>query len=60
SLGITTKFISSAWWLATNNALKTIGKQLQPVNDLVERIWPSNERPKESQKPIFEHDIQYA
>ncbi|CAF4774526.1 unnamed protein product [Rotaria sp. Silwood1] len=60
SLGITTKFISSAWWLAANNALKTIGKQLQPVSDLVERIWPSNERPKESQKPIFQHDIQYA
>lgn len=43
-----------------NNALKTIGKQLRPVDDLVGRIWPSNERPKESQAPIVTHAVQYA
>ncbi|CAF4030897.1 unnamed protein product [Rotaria sp. Silwood2] len=60
SLGTTTVFTSSSWWSAANSVLKVIGKQLQPVDDLVGRIWPSNERPKESQKQIFEHDIQYA
>ena len=43
-----------------NNALKTIGKQLRSVDDLVERIWPKNERPKASEQPIVVHAIQYA
>ena len=43
-----------------SNALKTIGKQLRPVDDLVGRIWPSNERPKESQQPIVAHAVEYA
>ncbi|CAF0935435.1 unnamed protein product [Rotaria sordida] len=60
SLGTTTVFTSSAWWSLANTALQAIGKQLQPVDDLVGRIWPSNERPKASQKPIVKHDIKYA
>jgi Xaa-Pro aminopeptidase len=40
--------------------LQAIGKELRPVNDLVGRIWPSNERPAESQEPIIVHDIEYA
>ena len=40
--------------------MKPIGKQLQPVGDLVGRIWPSSERPKQSQQPIVKHDDKYA
>ncbi|CAF4021934.1 unnamed protein product [Adineta steineri] len=58
--GGTTVFISSSWWSATNTALAKIGKQLQSVDDLVGRIWPNNERPEESQKPIVQHDIKYT
>jgi Xaa-Pro aminopeptidase len=53
-------FTSSAWWSLANTALKAIEKRLQPVDDLVGRIWPSNDRPKASQKPIIKHNIEYA
>ncbi|CAF4772020.1 unnamed protein product, partial [Rotaria socialis] len=43
-----------------NTALREIGRQLQSVDDLVGRIWPSNERPKESQQSIFKHDLEYT
>jgi Xaa-Pro aminopeptidase len=53
-------FTSSAWWALANSVLKPTRKQLQPVDDLVGRIWPHNERPKESQNPIVKHDTEYA
>jgi Xaa-Pro aminopeptidase len=53
-------FTSTSWWLSANGALRSIGKQLQPVDDLVGHIWLSNERPKESQQPIVRHEVQYA
>jgi Xaa-Pro aminopeptidase len=40
--------------------LERIEKQLQSVDDLVGRIWPSNERPKQIQQPIVPHDTKYA
>ncbi len=53
-------FTSSAWWSSANTALKVIEKQLQSTDDLVGRIWPSNERPKESRQPIMKHITKYA
>ena len=40
--------------------MKSIGKELRAVDDLVGRIWPSNERPAESQEPIVPHELKYA
>ena len=53
-------FATASWWASTNVALQIVGKQLQPVDDLVGLIWPSSERPKQSQKPIVKHDTIYA
>lgn len=53
-------FTSSSWWSTANDALKAIGKELRPVDDLVGRIWPPAERPAASQEPIMVHDIVYA
>ncbi len=53
-------FTTSTWWALASSALEAVGKRLQPVDDLVGRIWPSNERPKESQQPIVKHDTEYA
>ncbi len=58
--GATTVFATASWWASANVALQTVGKQLQPVNDLVGRIWPSSERPKPSQQPIVKHETVYA
>ncbi|CAF1279963.1 unnamed protein product [Rotaria magnacalcarata] len=60
SVGITPVFTTGLWWFSANNALREIGRQLQSVDDLVGRIWPSNERPKESQQSIFKHDLEYT
>lgn len=51
---------SASWWGSVNTALQSAGKQLQPVDDLVGRIWPSTERPKASQQPIVAHATEYA
>ncbi|CAF1040005.1 unnamed protein product [Adineta ricciae] len=59
-IGGTPTFAPSSKWITINKALKQIGKQLQPVDDLVTRIWPNEERPKPLQNPIVEHDIKYA
>jgi Xaa-Pro aminopeptidase len=40
--------------------LEAIGRDLVPVDDLVGRIWPINERPPESQNPIMVYDFLYA
>ena len=53
-------FTTSSWWSSANNALKAIGKELRSVDDLVGRIWPPNERPMASRKPIMVHDILYT
>ncbi|CAF4089175.1 unnamed protein product, partial [Rotaria magnacalcarata] len=58
--GTTAVFTSTSWWTSANSALKIIGKELRSVEDLVSRIWPSSERPKELQGQIFTHDIEYA
>ena len=58
--GTAAEFTTSSWWSSANNALKAIGKELHPVDDLVGRIWPDIERPKASQEPIMVHDVQYA
>ncbi|CAF1660037.1 unnamed protein product, partial [Adineta ricciae] len=58
--GTTTVFTSTSWWSSASSALKAIGKELRPVDDLVGRIWPANERPVESQNPIVKHDLRYA
>ncbi len=53
-------FTTTSWWSAANTALRAVGKELRPVDDLVGRIWPNNERPARSQEPITVHDIRYA
>jgi Xaa-Pro aminopeptidase len=53
-------FATASWWGSANSALQIVGKQLQPVDDLVGRIWPSSERPKQSQQPIVIHETLYA
>jgi Xaa-Pro aminopeptidase len=53
-------FTTASWWASVNSALQIVGKRLQPVDDLVGRIWPSSERPKESQQPIVKHETVYA
>ena len=53
-------FTATSWWTSANEALKSIGKELRPVGDLVGRIWSSNERPAESQQPIVSHTLAYA
>ncbi|CAF1457674.1 unnamed protein product [Adineta steineri] len=58
--GASAVFATTAWWSSANTALNVVGKQLRSVDDLVGRIWPTNERPAESKKPIVAHDIQYA
>ncbi|CAF0771016.1 unnamed protein product [Rotaria sordida] len=58
--GTTTVFTTTSWWTSANTALKEIGKELRPVNDLVDRIWPAGERPNQSQNSIVTHEIQYA
>jgi Xaa-Pro aminopeptidase len=40
--------------------LKAIGKELYPVDDLVGRIWPIDDRPAAWQKQIVSHEIKYA
>jgi Xaa-Pro aminopeptidase len=40
--------------------LNRIGKQLRSVDDLVGKIWPPEERPPMSQKPIVVHAIQFS
>ncbi|CAF1494788.1 unnamed protein product [Adineta steineri] len=58
--GASAVFATTAWWSSANTALNVVGKQLRSVDDLVGRIWPTNERPAESKKSIVAHDIQYA
>ncbi|CAF3421847.1 unnamed protein product [Rotaria sp. Silwood1] len=57
--GTTTVFTTTSWWTSANTALKEIGKELRPVDDLVNRIWLS-ERPEQSQNSIVTHEFQYA
>ena len=60
SPGATAVFSTTSWWSSTNTALKSIGKELVSVQDLVGLIWPSDERPQETQKPIVIHNLTYA
>lgn len=43
-----------------NTALKSIGKELASVDDLVGLIWAREERPSESRNPIMVHELTYA
>ncbi|CAF3951056.1 unnamed protein product [Rotaria sordida] len=58
--GVTPELTLSSWWSSADAALNAIGKQLRPVSDLVGRIWPHNERPLASQKPIYAHQLQFS
>ena len=53
-------FTTVSWWNSISTALQIIGKQPQPVDDLVGRIWRADERPRESQQPIMKHETIYA
>ena len=59
-VGVAALFTTSSWWSSINNALSVKNAALVEVTELVDLIWPSNERPSSRANPVFAHHINYS
>lgn len=59
-VGVAAEFTTSSWWSSMINALSVKNTTLVEVAELVDRIWPSSQRPLPRANPVFAHHINYS